>query len=105
MTDPSMADSLGLTFTAAAAAAAEGAAAVGAEGAEGAAEGAEGAGQEAELVPGGSELAVTAGNVQQYVDALLDHKLMAGCEQQVGRRGSGGQHTPRMCPGGRLVVC
>jgi hypothetical protein len=72
-----MADSLGLTFTAPAAAAGQ---------------------AEAELVPGGAELAVTAGNAQQYVDVLLDHKLMGGCEQQVRRRVSGWQHTARQRP-------
>jgi hypothetical protein len=70
--DPTMADTLGLTFTAAAPAAA------------GTAETASGGG-EVELVPGGSQLGVAPGCVQQYVTALLDRKLLGGCSLQVGR--------------------
>jgi hypothetical protein len=70
--DPTMADTLGLTFTAAAAAAAAGTASAGGAG-------------EVELVPGGSQLGVEPGCVQQYVAALLDRKLLGGCSLQVGR--------------------
>jgi hypothetical protein len=90
-----MADSLDLTFTAAAAAAAgpEAAAAAATESIE------------VELVPGGSRLSVTGCAVGQYVDALLEHKLLGGCSKQVrGLRGGGGRNRgPRCCNQGCLM--
>jgi hypothetical protein len=79
-----MADSLGLAFTAAAA-------------------GADATGQqEVELVPGGSQLAVTAGGVSQYVDALLEHKLVGSCSEQV--RGQGEAWVTGRCRGRHVAL-
>lgn len=39
---------------------------------------------EVELVPGGASLAVSEGNKQQYVQAMVEHKLLGYCREQVG---------------------